>query len=676
MFGLILFLSCTAFCAWRATAWLAAREPEPITPVERGIWTGVLGLGLWLAQGHLLAFAGLFRPAWLLAFSCSLALIAIALHGRPVMPSWASIGAPFDAPRRLAVMLHRPVALGTVLPLALVAMCLIYSAAALSVLPVSNHDALSYHFPKAVRLMTTGAFGLYPSEDLRVTYFPGNYETLVATLLAFLRSDTATGLITTASLLLFLAGSFAFLKRVWRTTSIAALALPMMLASPVLFLHVTAHKNDLLMGAVTFSALVWIGRFAVQGGAGSAVVGMAALGLAVGTKIHGLFAVLASTLLFWRAWRGGVWRPSPASAARQAAAAAALFMVLGGAQYLANLAATGHLQGILQIATPNAVNTVAYPAYWQVPRFIWMFLAAPFVIDGQYFHVPWNDELWFWPGYELYFSHYGRHVTLLILMLPLGAWWTRRQTDARLRELSGVSLAALVLVGLNLLIGLRPYGSFSFIPRFLFFALPVLMAWTWCPGVKRLQQTRHLAWLPIAVSLVIPVAYIGATVANDAFTPLGRVTLLWNRPDRRRDIFHSPWRAAAAVDRLAAANATIAIDAGYDGWTYPLYGARLSRNVETILSDPAPYQPGPEVDWVVVDRAFSIVWGHPGFQSMSQARRYIDRGPLTDADQRVYRSLVKNPDFERVYFYPSRFQAVFRRIRPRVAAMLDDSRTR
>ena len=63
-------------------------------------------------------------------------------------------------------------------------------------LPVSNHDALSYHFPKAVWLTTTGRFALYPSQDLRVTYFPGNYEMLVATFLTFLRSDTSTGLIT------------------------------------------------------------------------------------------------------------------------------------------------------------------------------------------------------------------------------------------------------------------------------------------------------------------------------------------------------------------------------------------------------------------------------------------------------------------------------------------------
>jgi hypothetical protein len=546
-----------------------------------------------------------------------------------------------------------------------VGLCLIYSVVALSVLPVSNHDALSYHFPKAVWLMNTGAFGLYPSQDLRVTFFPGNYEMLVATFLAFLHSDTSTGLITSASLLLFLASSFCLFKRVWRDASPAALALPMILASPVVFLHVTAHKNDLLMAAVTLNALIWLGRYAVHGGIGSAIVAVVSVALAVGTKFHGLFLVLASTVLLWRAWRNGVWRPTPAVAMFQAVCVAAVFLLLGGAQYVANAIATGHPTGILQIATPNAMNTVEYPAFWQVPRFIWMFLAAPVLSSGQYFRVPWSNETWFWPAYELYFSHYGIHVSLLILLLPLGVWWTRRQLDARIgAEVAAISGATVILVGLNLLIGLRPYGSFAFIPRFLFFALPVLLVWTWCPGVRYFQQIRSSSWLPLAASLVIPIGYIAITVTKDAFSPLEYVEWLWSAPDQRREIFHTPWRAASFVDRFAEPNATVAIDSGYDGWTYPLFGATLSRKVEVILREPGPYVPGPEVDWVAVDRAFSIVWGHPNFQRMSLARRYIDRGPLTDDDQRVYQSLVRNPEFKRVYFYPSRFQAVFQRIRP------------
>jgi len=55
-----------------------------------------------------------------------------------------------------------------------------------------------------------------------------------------------------------------------------------------------------------------------------------------------------------------------------------------------------------------------------------MFLAAPLLTSGMYFRVPWSGELWFWPAYELYFSHYGLHVSLLIVSLP----FIIRSTDA------------------------------------------------------------------------------------------------------------------------------------------------------------------------------------------------------------------------------------------------------
>ncbi len=74
------------------------------------------------------------------------------------------------------------------------------------------------------------------------------------------------------------------------------------------------------------------------------------------------------------------------------------------------------------------------------------------------------------------------------------------------------------------------------------------------------------------------------------------------------------------------------------------------------------------MDWVAIDHVFPIIWGHPGFQTMADARRYIDKGLPTDRDLRVYRSLLQDQDFKRIYFDPTRFQAIFRRVRPRLAA--------
>lgn len=660
MLRLLLFASCIGFSAARLAALLAARQPEPLTRTERGIWIGVISLALWLGIGWTLAIPGFFNSTALCIAAALVLVVLLAATRRQRAKSspirWSPAG-----------LLRRSIALDTLLPLVVVGLWVAYSTAALHVIPVSNHDALSYHFAKAIALTTTGRFALYASNDLRVTFFPDNYEILAATFLTFLRSDTWTGLITSGSLLLYLATGFSLFSRVWGRR-VAMLTLPLLLSSPVLLLHTTAHKNDILMSALTLNTLFWLGRYAARGEAGSAVIGIAALALALGTKFHGMFLVVTSLAFAWRAWRAGVWRPRPAVAAMQLAAIGAALLLLGGVPYVANILTTGHVMGFQQVPTPNAMNTVAYPAWWQVPRFTWMFLAAPLLTYGHYFMVPWSGQLWFWPAYELYFSHYGAHVSLLILLLPIGVRWTRRQLEpAVLAELGGISIAALMVVGFTALMGIRPYGSFAFIPRFLFFALPVLLVWTWCPAVAYLLRIRSSSLVPLAATVAIAVVYMGVTMTRDRFSPFDYVERLWFHPESRRQIFHSSWRAASVIDLLAPPDAVVAIDAGYDGWMYPAYGAALSRHVQPILDAPGPYVPGPEVQWVGVDRAFSIVWGHPDFRSMALASVYIDRGPLTAADRRVYDSLAGNPDFKRVYFFPIRFQAVFQRIRPSVA---------
>ncbi len=230
--GLILFLSCTGLCAWRITTVLASREPEALTRIERGVWIGVMGFGIWLAQGHLLSLFGRFEPNALVITSLA-TLASVLLGSRRLLPIAPTRQVIAERIARSRFSLHHPIALDTVLPFALVTAVVIYSVAALLVLPVSNHDALAYHFPKAMELVTTRAFGLYPSQDWRIPYSPGNYELLVATILTFLHADWATGLITSGALLLFLTTSFTLFKRAWQDTRSAILAAAMMLASPV-----------------------------------------------------------------------------------------------------------------------------------------------------------------------------------------------------------------------------------------------------------------------------------------------------------------------------------------------------------------------------------------------------------------------------------------------------------
>jgi hypothetical protein len=69
MLRLILFVSCVGFSAWRITDLVAARQPEPLSRCDRGIWIAVFSLALWLGQGWTLAVMGRFNSSALLATS-------------------------------------------------------------------------------------------------------------------------------------------------------------------------------------------------------------------------------------------------------------------------------------------------------------------------------------------------------------------------------------------------------------------------------------------------------------------------------------------------------------------------------------------------------------------------------------------------------------------------------
>ncbi len=661
MFGLIFFLVCIAGSAWKLALVLAGGESASLSFVDRSTWTGILGLALWLAQAWVLSLLGHFRPSMLLLFSILVFLATMVLTWSYLLKCSKIIRfnkslnfVEYDKLQLVAIFC--------------VSSWFIYSILALAVIPPCNHDALSYHFPKAVMFALSGKFSLNASNDFRVPYFPSNYELLVATFMTFLHGDQATGLITNFSFLMLLATSFGLFSRIWKNNLLTWTAVTILLASPVLLLHTTAHKNDLLMTILTLNALVWLGRYSRRGGFGSAVIGILSLGMAMGTKFHGLFIALASILFLWQAWRRGIWRPTFAVGCLQLILVLGTFLLLGSVQYVANLSATGHLMGLTQTPVPNGMNTIAFPAFWQLPRFFWMLLTAPLFIRGQYFIIPWNGEMWFWPGYGLFFSHFGIHISGLIILLPFSIRKVKKMLSTEIyNELVTISLMALVLVLTNCLIGLRPYGSFCFIPRFILFGLPFLLVWTWCPWALQLVEKRNWGWIPSILSIAIFSSYTVATVKLDEYTPFRYVEYCWFHPEMNREIYHCDWRAASVIDRSLPDDASVAYDGGYDGWTYPLYGRHLSRKVSLILQKNGPYIPGPDVGWVAIDYSFIKVWGNPLLQCMNQTNIYFLQGTLSTMDRRVFDSLQHNPDFKLVYFLPDQFQAVFRRIHPALA---------
>jgi len=78
-----------------------------------------------------------------------------------------------------------------------------------------------------------------------VTYFPGNYEMLAATVPGFSailirRRDSSRGIAGA-----HLVDEFHSHSKSVGSSSMAALTLSMLLASPIVLLHSTAHKNDI-----------------------------------------------------------------------------------------------------------------------------------------------------------------------------------------------------------------------------------------------------------------------------------------------------------------------------------------------------------------------------------------------------------------------------------------------
>ena len=69
----------------------------------------------------------------------------------------------------------------------------------------------------------------------------------------------------------------------------------------------------------------------------------------------------------------------------------------------------------------------------------------------------------------------------------------------------------------------------------------------------------------------------------------------------------------------------------------------------------------PGAQWVVVDRAWNVIWGHRDFRDLGEASRYIGHGAPTADDLRVVRALLHDPRFEAVYLDAAAVQAVFKR---------------
>jgi hypothetical protein len=537
-----------------------------------------------------------------------------------------------------------------------------------TITPPLTHDALSYHLPRAV------LYGrLHGFEDLTLLSpafrdMPANYELLLADIILLDGLDRYTEWLSAFCYLTLVLAGGALAWRWWRTTAVTVLSMLALAAAPIALLHSGADKNDLLAGTFAIAALVWGGRYWKHGDFASLLLLPMSLVIAVGTKpqVAGVGAALLP-LVVWR-----VITDLRASRLRMRQLFVAIatcvlsFVLLGGYTYVDQ-----HLRRVAPLVETSAVTSRApasagqarvigygdWANLWQGP---YVMIAAPFALSPQWLAVPWDDP-WFWKRYEIYFSHLGVPFALCFLGAPFAvrAW----RDGAERGERVAIGMASLAALAILLPGVFRPQGMYLIsLPRYaIFFAAPAI-AWTTGAVFHAIARRSANAFSLLAAGLLLFFVFYAVDFAvNDTFAPLDFVLLARNYPDARYIPF-DPHRATSRVDRMAGPHDVIAIDATWATWVHPIFGSRLTRPVYFIPATTGPVRIPRAAKWVVVERAYGVVWRHKEMKTLADARTYFLRNKPSRDDLRVIRALRRDRRFRLVWEDRRRVQAIFERV--------------
>jgi len=639
-----------AAALWRRLDGDAALQDT--TPLELCAAGAILGFSFWIAVNwalalmHLLTRTALFTAA-LTVVAAALIIVAIRLRSSalPRLPMPSSVW---------------------LLALVPIGAWLLYVLWRGAVLPPDSHDALAYHLPKAVFMARAHGYGYFAAPDPRIPTFPANYELLLSDLLLMTHGDRITEWIAAVTWILFLLAAAAVFERWWGRGVHVAVAILVTASTPVLLLHSGADKNDLMTCGFAVAALLWAGRWVVRGGSMPWVLLILALVCGAGTKpqqaaiLIGIAPFLLVALVRFIRMRAVGWKWIGGTVALCVVA----FTLCGGAAYVVDAI---HNHGSIAPAQVNGLQNSGAAMYgdwnnlWQFP---YLLLTEPFSTDPLTVWVPWRHERWYWPKYELYFSNYGVLFTILVCALPLCIWRYRTAAAPAVRhERLVFGIGAAIAFLLILPVVFRPLGFFFGSGRYTVFVIPAVIGWTVAPAVRRLRQVRPRAVVLLTAGLALLFVLTAADLAvNDRFSPFQYAVLASRKPNTRW-IWFSNWRAATVIDQVAGPNDTIAVDGGFDTWLYPAMGAHQTRPIVFIPHGPGAVRIPPQAQWVMIDRAWHRLWGHPEFTDFGRLRTYLARGRPTADDVRVFEALLHDPRYELVY-YNSRFvQAVFRRRR-------------
>jgi len=596
-------------------------------PLERITAAAVGGFMLWIGFNWLLALTHALTRVTL-----SVALVAVAAPA-------------VFALRRVRIPKLDPFTLLLLVPIALWVVYVLWRGV---ILPPDNHDALAYHLPKAAFIAQTHGYDYFVTGDPRVTVLPANYELLLADVMILTGTDHITEWINTLFYVLFLIATGAAIERYFGPGPPVTATMIATAATPVLLLHSGADKNDLMTCFFAVAALLFGARWVVHGGRVPWLLTIISLVLGGGTKPH-VAAVLVALAPFFVMrlvrQRRIVWR----DVALTVVFAATAFALGGGAVYGYNFAHAHSADSVIG-KTPNFVGYGDWANLW---RFPYMALAEPFSREPLAVWVPWRREFWFWPRYELFFSGFGPLLTILVCAIPYCLYKFRVEN----RERSVFCTAALIAAFLIMPLQFRPIGFFGGLPRFIAFIIPAVMACSLAPIVAHLRSGA------VRICLIALAAYFSYEAFQcgyrDRFSPWAYAKQAASEPGPTRWIWISRWRAGNYLERFAGPNDVVAIDCDFDTWIYPAMGERHSRRLEFIPHDTLEIPR--DARWVMVDRTWNLIWRSPAMTDLSKAFEAMFAGYPTEEDTRVIRKLMRDPQWQLVYYRPRLNQAVFRR---------------
>lgn len=635
-------------------------------PLGRVVEVAVLSFASAVALSWALALGGLFEARWLLAGAALLGVASAVALRKSLASGFSRLAnSPF---------LRTPVSPWGALAAAPIGLWFVFALWKGAVIPVVSDDALIYHMPKATLVFLTKAYRFAPATDERITFYPFNFELLVADVLALTRSDALTEWISTLAWLLLVVGAAALVSEVWGRGQGALGVALLTAAAPVGLLHAASHKNDLIAGFFAVAALVFLTRFAKEPRIETLVSCLVALAMGIGTKVpFGTAAggvLVALAILATRAVRAG--RISLARLVTATLLAGAIGTVLlGGVPYLENFWHTGHPFGPNPTGRPPALagNEAIRPEHlWEFPILL---LWAPFSPGTRTIWVPWNGESWFWADRYLLQSHFGAAFTLVALAGAVALWKSRRaaatlEAGPRLRMLL---LAAGIGFVLPALMPRSQKAEYSNGPRYLIYLLPAVAAATLPPLLERLRARAPRGGPAVLVAgLSLHAAWYSFDVGrHDFLAPFSYVLEKRAHPEDRRTLLF-PLRGTGALDFVAGPKDVVAIDAGYETWLYPVYGRTFEREILFLRPENGVVKIPDRAEWIVIDRASTLLWGAPGFDHMGRAFDYFWKGRPTEDELRGLRAAVEDPRFEPVFYDSRHNQGLFARKGPRAAA--------